>query len=72
MASPVFQRLWVLSCLCLLISARASRQIPKVDGVLGGVRSTPVVKEAAATPLVSGKPVAGKMRYIENSGVCGQ
>lgn len=64
-------RSWVFLSLCLVVSAR---QIPQVDGVYGGVPSPTVaddVHDAAAQPKVSGTPVAGKMRFIENSGVCG-
>lgn len=65
-------RSWVFLSLCLVVSAR---QIPQVDGVYGGVPSPTVADDvhadAAAQPKVSGTPVAGKMRFIENSGVCG-
>lgn len=58
--------------LALLASAR---QVPVIDGVIGGVPTSAfssgpsrIVEDVAQ---VSGAPVAGKMRFIENSGVCG-
>jgi len=51
-------------------------QIPVVDGVIGGVptKISEVATEAPSkivdAPLVSGSPVPGKLRYVENSGVC--
>ena len=69
----LLRSLTILSSLGLLASAG---QIPKVDGVYGGVRTsttestpTPAFKEAVAQ--VSGTPVAGKLRFVENSGICG-
>ncbi|PAV19042.1 serine carboxypeptidase [Pyrrhoderma noxium] len=68
----LLRSLTILSSLGLLASAG---QIPKVDGVYGGVRTsttestpTPAFKEAVAQ--VSGTPVAGKLRFVENSGIC--
>ncbi|KAL5528105.1 hypothetical protein ACEPAF_7241 [Sanghuangporus sanghuang] len=61
----------VLASLALLASAG---QIPTVDGVIGGVPTSTssqgpsrIVEDVAQ---VSGTPVAGKMRFITNSGVC--
>lgn len=66
------RRPWAILSLCLVVSAR---QIPQVDGVFGGVPTPTTVDklqaDAVAQPQVSGSPVAGKMRFIENSGVCG-
>ncbi len=62
-------RLIYLACFVALVSAG---QVPKVNGVYGGIPTpTSVGVDAVAEPLVSGTPVAGKMRFIENSGVCG-
>ena len=44
-------------------------QVPPVNGVVGGVETTPKAKAAAVSP----KPAAttpGKLRIVENSGVC--
>ncbi|KLO19457.1 serine carboxypeptidase [Schizopora paradoxa] len=61
-------RLISLACFLSFVSAG---QVPKVNGVYGGVpTTTSVIPDAVAEPLVSGTPVAGKMRFIENSGVC--
>ncbi|KAH8119566.1 serine carboxypeptidase [Phellopilus nigrolimitatus] len=63
-------RLWTIGSLSLLVS---SGQIPWNDGVYGGVpASASSVDKGAALPKpqVSGSPVAGKLRFIENSGVC--
>ena len=63
----------LVSSLGLLASAR---QVPQVDGIYGGVPTTssskvptPAFKEAIAQ--VSGSPIAGTLRFIENSGICG-
>ena len=55
-----------------LICFVSSKQIPVVDGVIGGVRTSTKQSATAPAPQVSGKPVAGKLRYVENSGVCGR
>ncbi|KAI5115274.1 hypothetical protein M0805_001845 [Coniferiporia weirii] len=66
-------RLYVVGVLSLLASAK---QIPRINGVYGGVPTavpseTRTVEDATLPkPQVSGNPVAGKMRYIKNSGVC--
>ncbi|KZS90557.1 serine carboxypeptidase [Sistotremastrum niveocremeum HHB9708] len=66
----------LLSLLLLCIpSSVLSKEIPVVNGALGGVRekpsstTNPKVK-LATSPQVSGTPVAGKLRYVKNSGVC--
>ncbi|KAH8119572.1 Alpha/Beta hydrolase protein [Phellopilus nigrolimitatus] len=69
LSSGTGRRLWLIGCLSLLVS---SRQIPKVDGVHGGVpaSASSVNKDAALPkPQVSGSPVAGKLRFIETFGV---
>lgn len=60
--------------------ALAGSQVPVVDGVVGGVSQN---TEAKPNSFTSFKPVAGlksaisaaitpgKLRYVENSGVCG-
>ena len=54
-----------------LIAFVSSKQIPVIDGVIGGVPTSAKVS-AVPAPKVSGTPVAGKLRYVENSGVCGE
>lgn len=46
-----------------------ARQIPVVDGVIGGVRteSRPFNVDAAAIPAAT---TPGKLRVVENSGIC--
>lgn len=62
--------LCVAASLCALSHAG---QVPVVDGVIGGVpSSTTRVEASIPEPQVSGTPVPGKLRFIENSGVCGQ
>lgn len=68
----LLRSLGAFSSLGLLASAR---QVPQVDGIYGGVPTTsaskvptPAFKEAIAQ--VSGSPVAGTLRFIENSGIC--
>jgi hypothetical protein len=52
-------------------------QVPVVNGVIGGVPTefsnvaAKVPNRRAGAPLVSGAPVPGKLRYVENSGICG-
>lgn len=61
-------RLFWLSFISL-ISLAVAKQIPLVDGVIGGVPNansnikTETVSSAAVTP--------GKLRFVEDSGVCG-
>lgn len=63
-------RLCIVASLSVLAYAG---QIPVVDGVIGGVpSSTTRVEASLPKPQVSGAPVPGKLRFIENSGVCGQ
>ena len=64
-------RLWILLGLSLVVSA--AKQVPVVDGVIGGVpTSTKEFAEDVIQPQVSGTPVAGKLRFVENTGVCGR
>ncbi len=57
--------LWAL----LAIPVVTARQIPVVDGVIGGVPTTPRFHEAnaAVSPAAT---TPGKLRVVENSGVC--
>lgn len=59
----------ILSVLSALCSQALARQIPVVDGVIGGVPSSkPVLHvDAAASPAAT---TPGKLRVTENSGVC--
>ena len=45
-----------------------ARQIPIVDGVVGGVRTSPAVHVDATLSTAATTP--GKLRVTENSGVC--
>ena len=68
----------VLVPLTLSLVASAAKQIPVIDGVIGGVPTSvskgeqPAEAASGVQPQVSGTPVAGKLRFIENSGVCGK
>ncbi|KAI0694524.1 serine carboxypeptidase [Cytidiella melzeri] len=61
----------MLSVLCTLLSIPLviARQIPIVDGVIGGVPTLPRFHEADAT-IVPAATTPGKLRVVENSGVC--
>lgn len=67
------QRLLSLGIIASLALTVIAGQIPVIDGVIGGVPSPSrsQLDGSAAKPKTSGTPVAGKMRYVENSGVCG-
>jgi hypothetical protein len=55
----------------LAASTALARQIPIVDGVIGGVLSNlgeAAVQRPSVTPLAT---TPGKLRVTENSGVCG-
>ena len=49
-------------------------QIPTVDGILGGVPTTTpdTFRAADALPLGVAATTPGKIRVVENSGVCGE
>ena len=68
MLSPFLFLLSALACAPLQVF---TRQIPIVDGVLGGVRETTETPErftsATTTPAAT---TPGKLRVVENSGVC--
>jgi len=62
------------ACLGILAAAPIlgayAGQIPVVDGVLGGV---PLTASVPPKTLISeGTAVAGALRIVENSGVCGK
>jgi hypothetical protein len=61
----------LVSSVCVL-----SRQIPVVDGVIGGVSSKALNSAFKSEPeKVAPNPFAttpGKLRVVENSGVCGE
>ena len=67
-------RLLIFSSLLLSVSAG---QVPKINGIYGGILQDVGVHhglgavDAVLSPAVAGPVVTGKMRYIENSGVCG-
>lgn len=47
-------------------------QIPVVDGVIGGIPSTPNALEDSVIESTSASaPTPGKLRVTENSGICG-
>lgn len=47
-------------------------QVPIVDGVIGGVPSTPHALEDSVIESTSASaPTPGKLRVTENSGICG-
>ncbi|KAI0662827.1 serine carboxypeptidase [Cubamyces menziesii] len=67
----MFLRLSAVTALLAALPAATvlAGQVPLVNGVVGGVETTPKAKAAAVSP----KPAAttpGKLRIVENSGVC--
>ena len=57
--------LWAL----LFVSAVFAGQVPRVDGVYGGVAVNPRFHELDSTPKIAAT-TPGKLRVKENSGVC--
>ena len=61
------------------VSFAFAGQFPEFDGVIGGVPTDPATKTTAFAAESNLKAVAaipttitpGKLRYVENSGVCG-
>lgn len=56
-------------------SSVSAGQVPVVDGVIGGVRtsdSTAKNLEALASDVRSTTPTPGALRVTENSGICGE
>jgi hypothetical protein len=70
--------IWTIILLAILwwtgISLASAGQVPVIDGVLGGVRNftmrPAVPMMATVDPDVLRSP--GKLRIVENSGVCGE
>lgn len=63
------------SALAFFPIARAvGGQIPVIDGVIGGVPNTTLVSPhfASASTTIPGTTTPGKLRVVENSGVCGK
>lgn len=54
----------------LPISGVLGGQVPIVDGVLGGVRTTPRQSAAKVETVQPAATTPGKLRVVENSGVC--
>jgi hypothetical protein len=55
----------------------SGRQVPVVDGVIGGVPSPEGCRfktqnEAFSKNALPSTPTPGKLRVVENSGVCGE
>ena len=69
----MFVRTRIFAVLCALspILQAYARQIPVVDGIVGGVPSLePVVQQNAEATVTSAATTPGKLRVTENSGVC--
>ena len=68
-------RALLISCLTAIISLDASfvlgGQIPVVGGVLGGVPTTVAETIKKADTLTPAATTPGKLRVVENSGICG-
>lgn len=49
-------------------------QMPVVDGVIGGVPSSPnrVFESQVLSAVATNTTTPGKLRIVENSGVCGE
>ncbi|EMD34742.1 hypothetical protein CERSUDRAFT_86172 [Gelatoporia subvermispora B] len=57
----------------LPVAPALAGQFPVVNGVIGGVRSlsdAPTKVDAKVAPAASSTPTPGKLRVVENSGVC--
>jgi hypothetical protein len=66
----------VLITICVLPALTRSKQIPVVDGVIGGVPSPDaynfeIPKGPFSNNAPAPGPTPGKLRVVENSGVCG-
>ena len=62
--------LGALSVLAASALHALARQIPVVDGVIGGVPSSFDTSVHVDTTLSSAATTPGKLRVVENSGVC--
>jgi carboxypeptidase C (cathepsin A) len=72
MFSEMRSRVLVLFNLLALSGAVSFGQIPVVDGVIGGVptKDTTDFSDFVHEPLLSNVTTPGKLRVVENSGVC--
>ena len=63
--------LFIAALLCSALPA-LTRQIPVVDGVIGGVpsSSSPPHADSVVSQATTPKTTPGKLRVTENSGVC--
>ena len=68
MLSSTFSKFSVFWAL-LVTPLTIARQIPTVDGIIGGVPTTPRFHEADTT-IAPAATTPGKLRVVENSGVC--
>lgn len=61
------------ACLTLLVTlpiiGAIGGQIPVIDGVIGGVSSNPDFTKPKLLSIAATTP--GKLRVVENSGICG-
>lgn len=63
----------LLSGSLLLPASVFGAQIPSRDGVIGGVSSTPSALELITEASDASTPTTpGKLRVVENSGICGR
>jgi len=57
---------------CIIPQTVLSGQIPVIDGVIGGVRTAQKATDRTKPTFIQSLAVTpGKLRYKENSGVCG-
>lgn len=59
--------------LLALIQTVFSHRVPVIDGIMGGVPAlaSRTAKFKAAVSTTPTDPVAGSLRVVENSGICG-
>ena len=66
----------LLSSLTVLVAALPlavlGGQFPAYNGVIGGAPTNVTVNQKAETPTGGVVAQAGALRYVENSGVCGE
>lgn len=60
---------WIPTVLALASVVYAGSQIPVVDGVTGGIPSSPSSSTSSKQKIESAKTV-GELRLTENSGIC--
>jgi len=69
---PTAMLLPILFLSCVIPQTVLSGQIPVIDGVIGGVRTAQKATDHMKPTLLQSSAVTpGKLRYKENSGVCG-